>query len=61
MKQTLKIEVLSPDRSKAGEFRQLLLNRIELDDSLHFDYHSLLKGINLLYSNKQIIVNLSIY
>lgn len=61
MKQTLKIEVLSPDRSKAGDFRQLLLNRIELDDSLHFDYHALLKGINLLYSNKQIIVNLSIY
>ena len=60
MKQILRIQVDVPHQSNTGKFVTLLRNQIELDDSLDYDYKGLLRGLKLLYPNKQLIINLSI-
>lgn len=60
MKQILRIQIDVPHPSNAGKFVTLLRNQLELDDSLHYDYNGLLRGIKLLFPNKQLIINLSI-
>lgn len=57
---TLHIEVNIPDLQKVGSFKTLLRNSIALNMALEYDYQGLIRGLKLLYPNKQIIINLKI-
>lgn len=60
MKQHIKVIVQSPDKIKAGQFREELRRNIEVDDALNFDFTTLLKGLRLMFFNKEIFINLTI-
>lgn len=60
MKQILKVSVTCQDERNCSKFRELLRNFIELDDSLTYDYHTLIRGLKLLYPNREIFINLMI-
>lgn len=57
---TLHIEVNTPDLQKVGNFKTLLRNSIALNMALEYDYQGLIRGLKLLYPNRQIIINLKI-
>lgn len=60
MKQTLMVVVDTPHPTQAGKCVTLLRNSLEIDSSCVFDYQKLVDGIKLLYSNKDIIIHLTI-
>lgn len=61
MKYTIKISVDAFHPFHAGKFINILRNQFEVDESFKYDYHSLINGIKLLYPNKQLIINISIF
>lgn len=55
-----KIIVTTPDRNNIGSFKEVFRHSISVDDSIDFDYKSLLKGIKVLFPDKQLFINLNI-
>ena len=49
-----------PHPTKVGDFKEIYRNTISVEGSLQFDYQSLIKGLNLLYSQTNKIINLQI-
>lgn len=57
----LMILVQQPDKINAGKYKELLRNSFPLNQSMSYDYQGLINGIKLLYPNRDLIINLSIY
>lgn len=60
MIEELKILIQVPHPYKTGEFKELYRNTIPIDGSLHFDYHALIKGLNILYPQNNKIIHLTL-
>lgn len=60
MKQSLKIKCEVPDRVHAGDFKVIYSNLVKIDDSLNFDYQTLIRGLKLLYPFNDLIINFQI-
>lgn len=60
MMENIKVCVSVPHPFKAGEYKEIYRNTISVDASLHFDYHALIKGLNLLYPQTNKIINLTL-
>lgn len=56
MKQRIEIEVIIPDLLKAGQFKSLFRKVIEIDDSVDFDYKSVLKGLKCLFADDLVVI-----
>lgn len=56
----LRIIVQIPHAFKAGEFKELYYGTIPIDSQIHFDYHALLKGLDILYPQNNKIINLTL-
>lgn len=48
------VQVLIPDHSKIGEFKELYRNSLEYDNSLEFPFSDLLRGLKLLYQKPDV-------
>lgn len=60
MMTNLRILIQIPHAFKAGEFKELYRNTIPIDSQIHFDYHTLLKGLDILYPQNNKIINLTL-
>lgn len=60
MKQTIKVIVSTPDKIQAGKFNQLFRTTFDTDSSLEYDYQTMIKGLRLLFPNKQLFIDLSL-
>lgn len=60
MEKQLMITVETPHPTQSCKYQNLLRNSIALDDSLRYDYQGLIRGLELLYPNKKIIIHLTL-
>lgn len=57
MKQRVDIKVEVPDSVKVGAFKELYSTVVLLDDSLKFDYNTIIQAFKMLYLDKHIFVS----
>lgn len=60
MKQRLLILVQTPDLRNVGSFKELYRNQLMIDDSLDFDFHTVLSSLKILYPGNYIIISFKI-
>lgn len=60
MKLHLSILVQEPDKRNPGKFLNLLRNSFDIDESLHFDYQSIITGIKNFFPGRQLYINFTI-
>lgn len=60
MKQQIKISVEVPDRLHAGQFKTVFSMTKVVDDSLDFDFKSVLLGLSVLYRDQDGIIHFSV-
>lgn len=58
--ENIRVIIMIPHPTKVGDFKEIYRNTILVDGSLQFDYQSLIKGLNLLYTQTNKIINLQI-
>lgn len=58
--ESLRIIIQIPHAFKAGGFKELYRNTIPIDSQIHFDYHALIKGLEILYPQNNKIINLTL-
>lgn len=58
MKTRLRVKVEIPDPLHNNKFKELFRNQLELDESVSYDYQSLIKGIKLLFQRNDLIITL---
>ena len=54
MKQRLLILVETPDLRNVGSFKELYRNQLMIDDSLDFDFRTVLSSLKILYPGNDI-------
>lgn len=55
MKQRIRVEIIVPQHSTPGEFKTVYQMETFVDDSVSFDFCSVLKGLRCLYPETSII------
>ena len=60
MKQRIIIRVEKTDPLKAGSFVEIYRNSVETDDSLSFDFSTMIKALSILYASQKPIISFSI-
>lgn len=61
MNSVLKIHVLTADRNRSGNFRQLYANSVSLDDSVRFDYQKVIEVLTMLYKDQSPIIEFKLF
>lgn len=60
MRQRLKILVEIPDPKNIGSYKELYRNQLLLDDSVNFDFQTILSALKILYPDEGVFISFMI-